>query len=90
MARKPSNFEWIGYNENQLDLLNYIDFIGNNGWARNSQTDAVMVKLLAECADEGLSNDQIIDAMQAIGYSERTYRQLKRWESKRLTGKFGR
>ncbi|MBG6224726.1 hypothetical protein IWX63_001288 [Arthrobacter sp. CAN_A2] len=90
MAKKPHNFEWIGFTEQQRELLNFIDFIGNNGWARNSQTDEIMTKQLAECAEEGLSIDQIIDAMQAIGYDERTCRQLKRWESKRLTGKFGR
>jgi hypothetical protein len=71
-------------------LLDDIDFYGNNGWDRNGQSDELMPKLLAECAEEDLAVDQIIDAMKSIGYSDRTVHQLKRWENKRRTGKFGR
>ena len=49
MARKPANFEWIGFTEEQRDELDFVDFLGNNGWARNSQTDASMVDVLEDC-----------------------------------------
>jgi hypothetical protein len=42
MARRPPNVSWLGFSYEQARLLNYIDFIGNNGWAPNSQTEAVM------------------------------------------------
>lgn len=90
MAKKPIEFVWDDYSEAQGELLDYIDFIGNNGWTRNSQTDEIMTKLLAECADAELSIDEIIAAMQSIGYDKRTVHQLKRWENKRLTGRFGK
>ncbi len=90
MARKPPNFEWIGYTNEQVGLLNDIDFYGNNAWDRNGQSDELMPKLLAKCANEGLSLKQIVEAMISIGYDRRAAHQLKRWESKRLTGKFGK
>lgn len=90
MARKPPNMSWIGYTEPQGDLLDFIDHLGNNGWARNSQTEEVMPKLLAECAESNLSVAQIKGAMKAIGYGKHALHELDRWESKRTTGRFGR
>lgn len=90
MANKPKNFQWIGFTKEQLDLLDTIDFIGNNGWDRNGQTEAMMPNLLSQCASAGLTIRQILDAMLQIGYDRRTVHQLQRWESKRLTGKFGK
>lgn len=90
MARKPNNVEWIGFTSEQGDLLDFLDHLGNNGWARNSQTGALMPGVLADCVAEGLSLDRIIVAMRSIGYSDRALHMLNRWESKRTTGKFGR
>lgn len=90
MARKPPNFEWIGFTKEQLELLDFLDFLGNNGWDRNGQTEELMPKLLADCAKEGLSIDRVMEAMMSIGYDRRTVHQIRRWESKRLTGKFGK
>lgn len=89
MAKKPPNVEWIGFTEEQRKLLDFMDFVGNNGWNRNGQTNALMPKLLANCEAEGLTLEQIKDAMESIGYSRRTLHQLDRWESKRTTGRFG-
>lgn len=90
MARKPDNFEWLEFTVEQRELLDYIDFIGNNGWDRNGQTEALMPQLLADCAAEGLTIGKVVEAMESIGYSRRTTHQLRRWENKRLTGRFGK
>lgn len=90
MARKPKSFQWVGYTADQVKELDFIDFIGNNGWARNSQTDAVMTSVLGKCEQIGLGIEQIIAAMRSIGYSTSALHMLERWESKRTTGKFGR
>lgn len=90
MARKPENFEWLNFTKPQRELLEDIDFYGNNGWDRNGQSDELMPKLLAECQEEGLSIARIQAAMMEIGYDRRTVHQLQRWENKRLTGRFGK
>jgi hypothetical protein len=90
VARKPANFEWLGFNPDQLRLLDLLDHLGNNGWARNPQSDALMPGLLGECSDAGLSLDVVRRAMEDIGYGKNALHQLDRWESKRTTGKFGR
>ncbi|GAA5153796.1 hypothetical protein GCM10023340_36360 [Nocardioides marinquilinus] len=90
MARKPSNFQWLGFTDEQIKMLDFFDFIGNNGWARNSQSDALMPGLLKDWAEEGRTLEELQQAMQAIGYDRDDMRQLARWESKRTTGKFGR
>jgi hypothetical protein len=90
VARKPENFEWIGFNHEQIEQLNFFDHIGNNAWGRNSQTEALMPGLLKDWADEQLTLRQLQDAMRAIGYSDRALHMLARWESKRTTGSFGR
>lgn len=90
MARKPPNFQWVGFTPEQLELLDFVDYIGNNGWARNSQTDAIMVNVLQDCVNAGMTIDDIVSAMSAIGYHRHALHQLRRWESKRTTGKLGR
>jgi hypothetical protein len=37
VARKPTNFQWLGFTQEQIDPLDFFDFIGNNGWARKSR-----------------------------------------------------
>lgn len=90
MARKPKNHTWLDVTSVQATLLDHIDFYGNNGWGRNSQSEEMMPRLLAECAQGGLSLEKIKTAMESIGYSRSSIHQLDRWESKRTTGKFGR
>lgn len=90
MAKKPANFQWIGFTDEQIQQLDFFDHIGNNGWARNSQTEALMQRRLAAWAAEGLTLRQLQDAMAAIGYDKDNLHMLARWESKRTTGKFGR
>lgn len=55
MARKPENFEWLNFTKAQRELLESVDFYGNNGWDRNGQSDELMPKLLAECEEEARS-----------------------------------
>jgi hypothetical protein len=90
VARKPRNFEWIGFTPEQLGLLNLIDHVGNNGWARNGQTEALMPNLLGKCAETGLSVEQIMQAMADIGYRKEPLHMLERWESKRTIDRFGK
>ncbi|MCA0347096.1 MAG: hypothetical protein LCH31_08760 [Actinobacteria bacterium] len=90
MARKPKNFQWLGFTDEQIELLDFVDFIGNNGWARNSQTEEVMPSLLKDCANAELSIGRITEAMKSIGYTRDSLHMLSRWESKRTTGKFGK
>lgn len=90
MGNAPEGHQWEGFSEAQGKLLETVDFYGNNGWARNSQAETMMPVTLAKCAEEGLSIEQVTEAMRSIGYTERELDQLQRWENKRLTGKFGR
>ncbi|GAB3188254.1 hypothetical protein [Nesterenkonia suensis] len=90
MAKKPHNFQWLGFTDEQIKLLDLIDHVGNNGWARNSQTEEMLPNVLAHCAKEGLTIDQVVSAMESIGYDRRTTHQLVRWDRKRRTGKFGK
>lgn len=90
MTRRPSNVAWVGYTSEQVKLLDFLDHLGNNGWSRNSQTEVVMPKVLAECEAARLTVDQIKTAMASVGYEREALHQLDRWESKRTTGLFGR
>ncbi|WP_406071115.1 hypothetical protein [Micromonospora sp. NBC_01638] len=67
MARRPANFTWIDFTPDQVELLELLDYLGNNGWARNSQTEAAMPKLMWEFADAGVGLVRIKEAMAAIG-----------------------
>lgn len=87
---KPVGESWTGFTEEQAELLDTLDYVGNNGWDRNGQTDELMPNLLAQFEEAGLSMTDVKSAMRRIGYDDRTLRQLDRWESKRRTGKFGR
>jgi hypothetical protein len=64
--------------------------VGNNGWGRNGQTEALMPKLLGDLEQAGLPLAQVKEAMASIGYGKHAIHELDRWESKRTTGKFGR
>ncbi len=90
MARRPSNVAWVGFTPEQARLLDDLDFYGNNAWSRNAQTDEVMPRLLAKMAEAGLTIDRVTEAMRSIGYHKDALHQIDRWESKRLTGRFGR
>ncbi len=90
MTRRPPNFSWQGFTQNQAKLLDFFDDLGNNGWARNGQTEALMPTLLGDFEQAGLPLTQVKEAMESIGYSKQALHQLERWESKRTTGKFGR
>ncbi|MGC4109442.1 MAG: hypothetical protein QM747_03240 [Nocardioides sp.] len=90
MVKKPRNVAWIGFTREQSELLDFLDHLGNNGWARNPQSDALMTKVLAKCEAVGLTIDRVKIAMGSIGYSARSLHMLDRWECKRTTGRFGR
>lgn len=92
MTRKPPTFSWqgLGSTQQQADLLDRLDFYGNNGWGRNPQAEVVMPKLLGDIEEAGLPLARVKEAMGSIGYGKQALHQLNRWESKRTTGKFGR
>lgn len=90
MTRKPANVERFGFNAEQRKLLGTFDHLGNLGWDRNGQTDAIMSALLNKAAEKGLTVDAIIGATQSVDYDTRMTHQLERRERKRLTGKFGK
>ena len=91
MTRKPPGFSWQqqGFTQEQAELLDLLDFWGNNGWARNQQAEAGMPKLLGDLEQARLPLAQVKEAMTSIGYGKDALHQLDRWESKRTTGKFG-
>jgi len=90
VARKPRNFTWLGFTEEQVGLLTYLDFAGNNAWSRNSYTEEVMPGLLDRFEQACVSLARIKEAMASIGYERDALHELDRWESKRTTGKFGK
>ncbi|MGP5671425.1 hypothetical protein [Brachybacterium alimentarium] len=90
MARKPENVSWFGVTPEQAKILDEFDHYGNNGWDRNSQTEALMPALLRDAADAGLTVAVIREKMESMGYDRRATHQLVRWERKRTTGKFGK
>ena len=89
VARKPENFVWLGLTDEQARKLDFLDHLGNNGWARNPQSEAILPTLLGELDAMGLPLAKVIEAMSAIGYGVRALHQLERWESKRTTGRLG-
>ena len=90
MSWKPPNFSWPGVTWKQAELLDFLDHLGKNGWARNGQSEALVPTLLADLEQAGLPFVQVKEATASIGYHGDTLHQLERWESKRTTGKFGR
>lgn len=89
MSRKPANFQWLGFSDAQLRDLDFLDHVGNNGWARNSQSDAIMPKFIVKL-DESIGLDRVKQCMAEIGYGRHALQMLDRWYSKGTTGKFGR
>ncbi|MFD4248255.1 hypothetical protein ACFWQL_00775 [Amycolatopsis thermoflava] len=90
MSRNPPGHSWSGFTEAQAKLLDLLDHLGNNGWARNPQTEELMPKVLSDLHEVGLSLERIRNAMASLGYDNDALHQLDRWESKRTTGRFGR
>ena len=90
MAPPPADLFWIGFTQEQHEVLETLHLIGNNGWDRNGQSDEMMPRLLAQAAAADLSLARIREAMAAVGHSRNELHQLDRWESKRTTGRFGR
>ena len=88
VARKASHVSWLGYTKKQARLLDHIDSVGNNGWARNGQSDELMPRLLTRAEEVGLTLAQVKEAMRFIGYHRDNLDMLDRWESKRTTGTF--
>jgi hypothetical protein len=88
--RRPSNVSWVGFTEEQVELLELVDHLGNNGWARNSQTVEVMAAVLADCEAAKLDIHRVKNAMASIGYETLALHELDGWESKPTTGRFGR
>jgi hypothetical protein len=91
MVRRPQDHHsWQGFTEEQADLLDFLDHLGNNGWARNPQSEEAMSGLMSDLDKAGLDVEQVKEAMASIGYDKDALHQLDRWESKRTTGRFGR
>ena len=90
MALRPDDHEWTGFTSEQAELLNRLDFYGNNDWSRNPQSEVVLPNLLKQLHDAGLPLDEVKEAMASIGYGKEALHELDRWESKRTTGRFGR
>lgn len=47
-------------------LLDFVDQLGNSGWARNPQTDATM----SRCVGPRLTVEQVKTAMRSIDYDD--------------------
>lgn len=62
---------------------------GNNGWARNTQSEALRPSLFGQVEAAGLTLAQVKESMRSIGYSDASLHMLDRCESKRATGKIG-
>ena len=60
MTRRPRNVAWVGFTPEQTRLLDFLDHLGNNGWARNGQADEVMPTLLDDCEAVELTLDETI------------------------------
>jgi len=88
MAKRPDNVSWVGFTTEQAKLLEFLDFLGNNGWDRNGQTDEALPNLLKKFEDLGVPMARVKEAMRSIGYDDYNLRQLDRWERKRTTGRF--
>ncbi|ROZ62475.1 hypothetical protein EDL96_09810 [Kocuria soli] len=71
--------------ERTFDMLQHI---GNNGWARNSQSESLCPVYLQTLADQGVSIQDTLNEMRSRGFSGHALRQLQRWENKRVYGVF--
>ena len=80
MVRKPPNVSWgLGFSEEQAKLLDYLDQLGNNAWARTDQTEVMMPNLLDDCEKAGLTVAHVKEAMKSVGYGEHALHELDRW-----------
>lgn len=41
-AKNPHNFQWPGFTDEQVKLLDLIDHGADNGWARSGQSGEMM------------------------------------------------
>jgi hypothetical protein len=89
VARRPPNFAWLGFSDEQVQHLDFLDHLGHNDWARDSLTDEIMPTVMADLAGAGLSLTQVKQAMASIGYRKSALRALDQWESRRINPKFG-
>ena len=89
-AHEGANLQWIDFPDDQVNLLDFIDLLGNNGGVRNGHCDALMPKVLADVEASGMTIAQVKDAMKSIGHSQDAIHQRDRGASKPTTGKFGK
>lgn len=90
MAKASEGHTWEAFTAEQGEMLSFLDHLGNNGWTRNTQTEALMPKVLKDFADAGVTIEQVKNAMAGIGYGKEALHELDRWEFKRTTGRFGK
>lgn len=88
MARRPPNFEWLGFSEEQLGDLEFLDFLGNNGLSQLPDRRE-HAKFILEL-DRSTGHELVKQCMADIGYGRHALQMLDRWYSKGTTGKFGR
>jgi len=79
VSRKPPDHHWQGFTQAQAELLDRLDFYGNNAWANNPQAQAIMPGLLGDLAKSGVPLERAKEAMRSIGYDEKALRNLDRW-----------
>jgi hypothetical protein len=89
-ANEGANVAWICFPDDHVNLLDFIDFLGNNGGARTGQSDALMPRVLADVEASGMTIAQVKEAMKSIGHSQDAIHQRDRGASKPATGKFGK
>lgn len=71
--------------QKSFDML---EFIGNNGWAPNPQSERMCPVLLQTLADHDVSITETQDEMRRRGFDEGAVKQLQEWENKRVYGAF--
>jgi hypothetical protein len=62
MVRKPADQPWQGFTQPQARLLDFLDHLGNNGWAGNSQSEKLMPNLMRDLYAAGLSVERAKEA----------------------------
>lgn len=78
MARKPQSVSWLGFSTAQTELRDFLDHVGNNGWARNSQTEALMPGLLGDLEQSGLPLVRVKEEMMSLGYGKDARHEIDR------------
>ena len=52
-----------GFTEEQTKLQDFLDHLGNNGWARNGQSEEITPMLMGDVGRAGLTVDRVKGAM---------------------------